>query len=85
MRHSGYTPTVAQAVAIRSNFSDEAEPRRALLIVAEADPIRAELLIRAHIQPTETVVGVFPLPDGALEIFDLRPGQFTQFLGGGLR
>ena len=62
MHQSEDLPTVAQAVAIRSPIPGESAFRHALLIVAEADPIKAELLIRAHIQPTETIFGMYPLP-----------------------
>jgi hypothetical protein len=84
MPYPAHIPTFAQAVAIRTNIQGELKPRRALLIVAEADPIKAEMPVRAHIQPTEIIVGVYPLPEGAIEAFGLQPGEFTAYLGGGL-
>lgn len=77
-------PTIAHAVLIASPQPGEDKPRRATLIVAESDREKAKAIVKAALKPGECVTAAYPLPLGCLEAFDLRPGEFTAWLGGGL-
>jgi hypothetical protein len=57
------------------------EPLNAALVVAEPDPQKAEAIIRAVASPDEVVKAVAPLTANVLEMFELKPGQFTHWRG----
>jgi hypothetical protein len=70
-------PVVAHAAIVRGPHGGS---RAAVLIVAEPDPVKARELLRGKL-PGRHVAEMYPLPSGCLEAFDLKPGQFTEWLG----
>ena len=54
---------------------------RASLIVVEADPLKAEAIVKAKIHPGETTEGPGPLPIGWVESQGLTPGECYYWTG----
>lgn len=73
-------PIVAQAAVVRGGHGGS---RVAVLIVAEPDPVKARELLRGQL-PGRHVDELYPPPSGCLEAFDLKPGEFTEWLGAGI-
>lgn len=77
---SNPVPIVAQAAVVRDAHGGS---QPSIFVVAEPDPIKARELLRGKL-PGLHVAEMYPLPQGCLEAFDLKPGDFTQWLGGGI-
>lgn len=70
-------PVAGQLVCVTAPRFGDGVPRVCAYVVAEADPKRAEEIVKAKIAPDERVTGVWPLPAWAITEFDLKPGQCT--------
>ena len=73
-------PVAAQAAIVREAHGGS---HAAVLIVAEANPAKAREILRGKL-PGLHVAELYPLPAGSLEIFGLKPGEFTRWLAEGL-
>ena len=70
-------PIAGQLVCVTAPRFGDGAPSVSAYVVAEADPKRAEEIVKAKIAQDERVTGVWPLPAWAIAEFKLKPGQCT--------
>ena len=77
--------TTGQLVIVETLRLGGGSPMRVPVVVAEPDATKAMLLVTAKLLPGDSVKLAYPLPQGCIEAMDLEPGEFSAWLGGGLR
>lgn len=70
-------PIAGQLVCVTAPRFGDGAPSVSAYVVAEANPKRAEEIVKAKIAQDERVTGVWPLPAWAIAEFKLKPGQCT--------
>jgi hypothetical protein len=66
-----------QVVLVTTEQLGGGPPLRSVYFVAEEDPTKAQALIAAVMAPNESVVAYGPLPEAAVTVLGLKPGEFT--------
>lgn len=70
-------PTVGQLVAVTTRRLGSNAPLHAPFVVAEPDPRKAEALVSEFLMPGVTVEAICPLAAKDIELYGLKPGEFT--------